>query len=136
MTVISIDAAVHDDDSKFYGIVRSRGPGSKAKGVIGPGGGGGGDTGDDHPVLQQQKQQLQPQQRRVKTLLPKMRRTSASQCEVDDSEKRVDPTPPPPPYTTAVMSVTAIKMETEMLEGEGWYESFLNRSIYLFFSEL
>jgi hypothetical protein len=23
-----------------------------------------------------------------------------------------------------------------MLEGEGWYESFLNRSIYLFFNEL
>lgn len=91
--------------------------------------------GEHQPVLQQQKQQLQPQ-RRVRTLLPKIRRTSASQCEDDGSEKHVDPTPPPPPYTAAVMSVPAIKMETEMLEGEGWYESFLHRSICLFFSEL
>jgi hypothetical protein len=125
---MSLGADVHGD-IKFYVIVRSR-PGGKAKGSEGP---GGGDTGEQRE-LQQEKQQLQPQ-RRVKTLLPKIRRTSASQCEDDGSEKHVDTSPPPPPYTATVMSVSANKMETEMLEGEGWYESSCNRSIYLFFSE-
>ncbi|XP_023708099.1 uncharacterized protein LOC111864808 isoform X3 [Cryptotermes secundus] len=102
------------DDSIPSGRKMSRGPGGKAKGIIGP---GDGDMGEHQSVPQQQKQQLQPQ-RRVKTLLPKIRRTSASQCEDVDREKNVDPTPPPPPYTAAVMSVPAIRMETEMLEGE------------------
>jgi hypothetical protein len=101
--------------------------------VVGPGGDGG--VGEQQPVLQQQKQQLQPQ-RRVKTLLPKIRRISASQCENDGSEKHVDTTSLPPPYSTTVISIPANKMETEMLEGEGSYERFPNRSIYIFFSEL
>jgi hypothetical protein len=86
-------------------------------------------VGEQQPVLQQEKQQLQPQ-RRVKTLLPKIRRISASQCEDDISEKRVDTTSPLPPYTATVMSVPVNKMETEMLEGEGWYETLTGAFIY------
>jgi hypothetical protein len=91
--------------------------------VVGPGGGG----GEQQPLPLQQKQQLQPQ-RRVKTLLPKIRRTSALQSEDDNGEKQMEPSSLPAPYITAVAPVPANKIPTEVLEGEGWYESFHNKS--------
>ena len=92
---------------------------------IGPGGDGIDPQAHTSPHQTQQQQQTaqqsapMPTQRRVKTLLPKIRHVSASQSEEDIVEKHVGPPSPPPPYTTTVASVPAIKIETEMLEGEG-----------------
>lgn len=72
------------------------------------------------PLPVQQKQQLQPQ-RRVKTLLPKIRPSSALQGDDNSSEKHTEPSSPPPPYTTTVAPVPANNIQVEMLEGEGRY---------------
>jgi hypothetical protein len=118
-------ATARDSDIKLCIIVaRCRGAGGRTKSVVGPGGNG----GEQQPLPLQQKQQLQPQ-RRVKTLLPKIRRTSALQSEDDNGKKHIEPPSPPPPYTTTVAPVPANKIQTEVLEGEGLYESFLNRSV-------
>jgi hypothetical protein len=125
-------AGTHNSDIKVYSIVvRSRGAGGKAKAVAGPGDNG---AAEQQPLPPQQKQ-LQPQ-RRVKTLLPKIRRTSTSQSEDDSGGKHAEPSSPPPPYVTPVVSVPVTKPQTEVLEGEGWYENFLNRSIFLFVHRL
>jgi hypothetical protein len=105
------------DDIEVWNVVaRSRGPGIRAKTAVVPGG----DVTEQLPLPVQQKQQLQPQ-RRVKTLLPKIRHTLASQGEDDNGEKQTEPSSPPPPYTTTVAPLPANNSQIEMLEGEGWY---------------
>jgi hypothetical protein len=104
-------AASHDNDTKLCFIVgRCR----RAKAVVGPGN----DAREQQSLPPQQKEELQPQ-RRVKTLLPKIRRTSALQSEDNSGEKHIVPLSPPPPYTTSVASVSANKSHLEVLEGEG-----------------